>query len=197
MDRTQLTSLLNRAAAGDGAAANEVWTLVYRDIRAMAASAVAGATRRDEFEPSVVAQEVYLRVAHGATRRWESRRHFFGAVARAMEQFLIDTARRYAAQKRDASFVEASVAGLAEAVGSAPARTGDEALRLFAHLAALEVVSPGAAEVLRLRYVFGLSGAQTAAALEIDESEVAALARFGRAFILDRTKAEHAERRSR
>ena len=86
MQSGALTELLRRATDGDAVAANEVWSLVYRDIRAMAASAMLGESRRVEFEPTMIVHEVYIRLVQQPERKWSSRRHFFGAVARAMER---------------------------------------------------------------------------------------------------------------
>lgn len=181
-----LTELLRRATEGDPEAANEVWTLVYRDIRAMAVSAIANEARREEFEPTMVVHEVYLRLVSQPEHKWNSRRHFFGAVARAMEQFLIDAARLFSRKKRKAIFVDQSVAELSATVtDESRERTGDEAIRLLKQVARLERESQEAAEVIRFRYVFGLTNKQVATALGMGESEVANLVRFGRAYIAD------------
>jgi RNA polymerase sigma factor (TIGR02999 family) len=181
-----LTQLLHRATEGDAEAANEVWSLVYRDIRAMAASAIAGEARRVEFEPTMVVHEVYLRLVSQPERKWNSRRHFFGAVARAMEQFLIDAARMFSRKKRKAVFVDQSVAELSATIADgAKERTGEDAIRLLQQVARLEQESPEAAEIVRFRYVFGLTNQQVATALSMKESEVANLVRFGRAYIAD------------
>lgn len=186
-----LTELLRRATDGDAEAANEVWALVYRDIRAMAASAVANEARRNEFEPSVVVNEVYLRLVQQPERRWSSRRHFFGAVARAMEQFLIDAARSFARKKRKAVFIDDSIAELSATIGDETARTGEDAIRLLRQVSKLEQEAPEAAEIIRFRYVFDLTNAQVATALGITEQEVANLVRFGRAFIANAMEREH------
>lgn len=181
-----LTQLLHRATDGDAEAANEVWSLVYRDIRAMAASAIAGEARRVEFEPTMVVHEVYLRLVSQPERKWNSRRHFFGAVARAMEQFLIDAARMFSRKKRKAVFVDQSVAELSATLAdSAKERTGEDAIRLLQQVAKLEKDSPEAAEIVRFRYVFGLTNQQVATALGMTEAEVANHVRFGRAYIAD------------
>ena len=182
----ELTKLLHRATAGDAEAANEVWSLVYRDIRAMAASAIAGEARRVEFEPTMVVHEVYLRLVSQPERKWNSRRHFFGAVARAMEQFLIDAARMFSRKKRKAAFIDQRVAELSATLADPGAeRTGEDAVKLLEQVARLEQEAPEAAEIVRFRYVFGLTNHQVAVALGMTEGEVANLVRFGRAFIAD------------
>jgi len=190
-----LTELLRKATDGDAEAANEVWSLVYRDVRAMAANAIAGEVRKAEFEPTMVVHEVYLKLVANPERRWNSRRHFFGAVARAMEQFLIDAARTFSRKKRKAVFVEQSVAELSAAfTEDAQSRTGEDAIRLLKQVARLEKDSPEAAEIIRFRYVFGLTNQQVAAALGMQESEVANLVRFGRAFIANAMEQDDARR---
>ncbi len=179
-----LTELLRRATDGDAVAANEVWSLVYRDIRAMAASAMVGESRREEFEPTMIVHEVYIRLVQQPERKWSSRRHFFGAVARAMEHYLIDAARTFSRKKRKAIFIDQSVAELSAVIGDpSQERTGEDAIKLFEKVAMLEKESPEAGEVVRLRYVFGLTNQQVAAALSMTDAEVANLVRFGRAFI--------------
>jgi RNA polymerase sigma factor (TIGR02999 family) len=187
-----LTELLRKATDGDAEAANEVWSLVYRDVRAMAANAIAGEVRKAEFEPTMVVHEVYLKLVANPERRWNSRRHFFGAVARAMEQFLIDAARTFSRKKRKAVFVEQSVAELSAAfTEDGKERTGEEAIQLLHQVQKLEKESPEAAEIVRFRYVFGLTNSQVATALGISEQEVANLVRFGRAFIAESLERGH------
>jgi RNA polymerase sigma factor (TIGR02999 family) len=184
MHSEAITQLLQRSAEGDPEAANQVWSIVYRDIRAMAASAIAGEARREQFEPTMVVHEVYLRLVSQPERKWNSRRHFFGAVARAMEQFLIDAARTFSRKKRKAVFVDQSVAELSITLSGNPMNhTGEDAIRLLQQVAALERESAEAAEIIRFRYVFGLTNQQVATALGMSEAEVANLVRFGRAFI--------------
>jgi hypothetical protein len=116
-----------------------VWSIVYRDIRAMAASAIAGEARREEFEPTMVVHEVYLRLVSQPERKWNSRRQFFGAVARAMDQFLIEAARTFSRKKRKAVFVDQSVAELSITLSGNPMNhTGEDAIRLLQQVAALE-----------------------------------------------------------
>jgi DNA-directed RNA polymerase specialized sigma24 family protein len=92
----------------------------------------------------------------------------------------------FSRKKRKAVFVDQSVAELSAALAdSTKERTGEDAIRLLQQVAKLEKDSPEAAEIVRFRYVFGLTNQQVATALGMTEAEVANHVRFGRAFIAD------------
>ncbi len=196
MDPFGLTALLNRAAAGDADSAAQVWALVYRDVRSMAAASLNREARKHDFEPTMVAHEIYLKLSNRREARWDSRAHFFGAVARSMEQFFVDAARKFATAKHGARFVDESIALLASELapesgaGNAQNNGGNTPFdpadieRLVKDLEALALIAPRAADVFRLRYIFGLTNIAVAGALELTEAEVANLVRFARAFVI-------------
>ena len=109
MQGPDITLLLNRAVDGDVEAATAVWTTVHREVHAMAVNAVRNEPNANALEASVIVSEVFLKVTGKRREPWESRRHFFGAVARAMEQYLIDTPRAMRTQKKHVAFVTESV----------------------------------------------------------------------------------------
>jgi len=51
-------------------------------------------------QPTELVHEAYLRLVGSSQIGWESRAHFFGTVARAMRQLLVERARRRLAAKR-------------------------------------------------------------------------------------------------
>ena len=190
MQGPDITLLLNRAVDGEVEAATAVWTTVHREVHAMAVNAVRNEPNANDLEASVIVSEVFLKFTGKRKEPWESRRHFFGAVARAMEQFLIDTARAMRTQNKHVAFVTESVVLLKDAlrsdangIGAAPRADALELLLLFGKL---EAESPISATVLRLRYQFSMTQAQVSAALELTEEQVDHYSRFGRAFIRDR-----------
>jgi RNA polymerase sigma factor (TIGR02999 family) len=200
MEKRDLTTLLNLAANGDKDAASAVWAMVYREVRAMALRASRDTSRRDgegRFEASAIVSEVYLRLESGKpAERWDSRAHYFGAVARAMHRFLIDTVRSMETARRGGG-VEAFDLGQIGAIiedesGVGPAgaaQSNERAFELLLALEALEAVDSRTATILRMRYVFELSSAEIATALDIDPDDVQNHARFGRAWIRRRLDA--------
>src|SRR5215216_4039757 len=92
---SDVTQLLEAAAAGDRAAAADLLPLVYAELRALAAARLAGEKAGHTLQPTALVHEAYLRLVGGAQLDgWNGRGHFFGAAAEAMRRILVETARR-------------------------------------------------------------------------------------------------------
>jgi RNA polymerase sigma factor (TIGR02999 family) len=92
--RSDITAVLQSAGRGEGKATEELFPLAYEELRRMAGEA-AGQT----LQPTALVHEAWLELAGDGGRRWENRRHFFGAAAEAMRRILILHARRKATLK--------------------------------------------------------------------------------------------------
>jgi len=182
-----LTRIVNLAASGDAEAAARVWDAMYEDLRDTArrvlGPAPTGGVERPG--PTTVVHEVFLKVFRnaGEAPNFENRRHFFGSMARAMGQFLVDFRRHHRREKRG-GLVRTIPLGL-DIDGLAKL---DEALLATDHgllkaLERLEQAHPMAAEVVWLRFIAGLSLVQTASALAIAPRTVTKHWNFARAFI--------------
>ena len=190
-----LTSLLNLALTGDNSAAERAWSEVYGEVRAIAAGAIAQETGAGsptaDLHPTGLVNEIFLRIGRNPPRAWDSRRHFFGAVAQACEQVLVDLARTRKALKRGGGKAPVPLTFVAgELADESKARTAAE-YGLPAALAALARDYPRAAEVARLRYMLGLPNAEVAKILGVSESTVEKDWAFARAWLrreLDRAE---------
>ena len=192
-----MTPVLNRAKAGDPEAARLSWQLVLVDLQRLASTitqgfqsnarrnaAGVGGDRHDLASQDTVIHEAFIRVFDlRQPTTWESRRHFFGTMTRAMSQYLVDKSRRDGAAKRGGNvdtisldFVPDELAELDDGV-----RLADQGL--FTAIDRLEAVRPAAAEVVRLRFVAGLDVKKTAMLMEISERSVSAHWNLARGFI--------------
>src|SRR5437879_1860844 len=104
---SRFTNLLDAAGAGDRQAAADLFSLVYDDLRQLAAQQLAQERPGQTLQPTALVHEVYLRllgVPSAASEReewpWKNRRHFFAAAAEAMRRILIEAARRKNRGKR-------------------------------------------------------------------------------------------------
>lgn len=194
MPSTPLTTLLNLALAGDNAAAERAWSEVYAEVRSIAASAIARESGPQaatvDLYPTGLVNEIFLRIGRHPPKAWDSRRHFFGAVAQACEQCLIDLARTRKALKRGAGKPPVPLTFVAgELADETKAHTAAES-GLPAALTALAADYPRAAEVARLRYMLGLPNAEVAKVIGVSESTAEKDWAFARAWLrreLDRT----------
>ncbi|MDG2424358.1 MAG: ECF-type sigma factor [Phycisphaerales bacterium] len=173
-DQGQVTVLLDAASGGDDKAAESLWSAVNGEIRQMAASALARERVTASLQPTLVVNEIYLRMwpSDGPPPKWEDRRHFFGSVARVMGQFLVDHARTRGRLKRGGDRkrvpLEVSEGELAD-LSQVDAESGS---RIIEALQKLESVAARQAEVAWLRYVAGLTVDQVALALEVSPRTV-------------------------
>lgn len=193
------TLLLNRAAGGDGLATNAVWSRAYEELLAMARGIRPAVDSSSAHAPSptTIIHESFMKtfgpgtVANRGDRpTWDSRAHFFGSVARAMSQFVIDWRRASRRRKRGGGERPVSFDDslrTAEPVRGAPAELDeffvDAAPAVVAALANLQTRAPEIADVVWLRCVAGLSLEDTAVVLGIRPRTVSKRWNLGRALL--------------
>src|SRR6516164_11403538 len=92
---SDVTRLLEAAAAGDRQAAADLLPLVYDELRQLAAARMAAESPGHTLQPTALVHEAYLRLVGPADgNRWDGRGHFFAAAAEAMRRILVEAARR-------------------------------------------------------------------------------------------------------
>ena len=182
-----MTRLVNQAAQGDEAAAARVWESMYEDLR-NTARRVLGPTPLNSVGqpgPTTLVHEVFLKVFKnaGTPPTFENRRHFFGSMARAMGQFLVDYRRHHRRDKRG-GLVRTIPLGVEmerlERLDDALLATDNGVLDAIRRL---ETAHPLAADVLWLRFIAGLTLDQTAEALGIAQRTVSKHWNYARAFV--------------
>ena len=156
---SDVTHLIDAAAAGDRRAAGELLPLVYDELRKLAAARMAGERAGHTLDATALVHEAYLRLV--GDRSFANRGHFFAAAADAMRRILVDHARAKLADKRGGR----RRVPLDEAHRVADTPDGllavDDALTRFAAL------DPAKAELVKLRFFAGLTTPEAAASLGI------------------------------
>jgi RNA polymerase sigma factor (TIGR02999 family) len=160
---SDVTLLLDAAAAGDRKASADLLPLVYDELRRLAAARLADEPSGNTLQPTALVHEAYLRlVGSPGGDHWNHRGHFFAACAEAMRRILVEHARRKKRHKHGGHRRRVDLDVAESMVGAAedlPAL--DEALtRLAAH-------DPVKAEVVKLRFFAGLTMPEVAQALDI------------------------------
>jgi RNA polymerase sigma factor (TIGR02999 family) len=177
---SDVTRLLDAAAAGDPKAAAHLLPLVYDELRELAVARMAEERPGQTLQATALVHEAYVRlVGGGQPQDWNSRGHFFAAAAEAMRRILIDNARRKQSQKRGGGRVRLDLDQLAVTTEHI-----DEVLDIDAALTGLASADPQAAELVKLRYFAGLSIPQAAAALGISPRSADLLWAYARAWLL-------------
>src|SRR5512147_1106345 len=94
---SQVTRLLDAAAAGDRQAAADLLPLVYDELRKLAAVRMASESPGHTLDATALVHEAYLRLV--GDQQFDGRGHFLAAAAEAMRRILIDNARRKLTEK--------------------------------------------------------------------------------------------------
>lgn len=96
---SEVSRLLIAAGGGDKAAANDLLSLVYDDLKAMAQRVFRERPHGQTLQPTAVVHEAWLKVA-GSIDTFEGRRHFLSVAAKAMRQVVSNHARAARRLKR-------------------------------------------------------------------------------------------------
>ncbi len=172
----------NGGSVPDIQQAAELLPVVYGELRRLAVALSGKLPPGQTLQPTALVHEAYVRLVGDTDPGWNSRRHFFGAAARAMRDILVDQARRKAAVKHGGGVRRVA---LAEGMAVIEPPDGD-VLAVDEAIQQLQVENPHLAEIATLRYFAGLSGDETAAVLGISASTLAREWRFARAWLVRR-----------
>ncbi|MFO1498660.1 MAG: ECF-type sigma factor [Verrucomicrobiota bacterium] len=176
---SDVTQFLNAMDASDPKAADQLLPLVYEELRKLAAVRMANEKAGQTLQPTALVHEAWLKIAGDGKEHFANRRHFFTAAARAMQQILIDKARRKQRLKHGAhqSGEELHESRIAVAAPS------EELLAVNEALAALAREDSEAAEVVRMRYFVGMTVPEIADALDLAPRTVDRHWAFARAWL--------------
>ncbi|QDU21948.1 ECF-type sigma factor [Urbifossiella limnaea] len=179
---SDVTRLLDAAAAGDRRAAGDLLPLVYDELRKLAAARMAAESPDHTLQPTALVHEAYLRLVGPADAlRWDNRGHFFAAAAEAMRRILVEAARRKGAEKHGGDRRRVELTD----VPAAPEVDGDRLLALDAALTRLAAEDPVAARVVELRHFAGVSVEDAAAALGLSRATAYRHWTYARAWLKD------------
>jgi RNA polymerase sigma factor (TIGR02999 family) len=182
MTGQDVTRLLAAARDGERRALEQLYAVVYGELRGMAEARLRRERSGHTLQPTALVNEVYLRL-DPAKDSWANRRHFFGAASQAMRRILVDHARRRLADKRGAGLERVTLSDLDV---EAPQAAGFDIVALDDALRDLQHEEPRLAEVVILRVFAGMSIEQTSDALELSPATVKRDWTFARAWLAER-----------
>ena len=175
-----VTGILAEVREGSDRARDELFRVIYAELRRIAAVAMRGQRAGHTIQPTALVHEAYLKLMGGAEMAWNDRIHFLATAARAMRSILVDHARSHARQKRAGERKRVPLhSNLA-----AGAETPDlDILAVHEALERLEEASPERARVVELRFFGGLSNEETAKTLGVTERTVYRMWQYARAWL--------------
>lgn len=173
-----VTGLLQRWRGGDPAALDELFPLVYEELRRLAGHFMRGERASHTLQATALVHEAFLRLVDMKVS-WQDRAHFLSVAARAMRRILVDHARAKGSARRG---------------GGAPALSLDEALivdagprpaiiRMDEALGRLAGLDARKGQVVELHYFGGLTQDEIAEVLAVSTSTVERELRQARAWL--------------
>ncbi|MEO8195624.1 MAG: sigma-70 family RNA polymerase sigma factor [Thermoanaerobaculia bacterium] len=178
--RDEVSQLLRRWSGGEAGAAEELFPLVYGQLRAIAAAQMRSERADHTLQPTALVHELFLRLDQGKPVSWENRQHFFRLASQAMRRLLVDFARHRLADRRGAG---APHVPLDLAVELAATADPEGTLAIDQALEKLAVLDARQGQVVEMRVFAGLSQEEIATALEISLSTVEREWRSARAWL--------------
>ena len=152
---SNITLILECVGRGESQATEELFPLVYQELRRLAAARMAKEAAGHTLQPTALVHEAWLQLVGAGDRTWKNRAHFFGAAADAMRRILIDNARRKQANRHGGGLKRTSLAPNC----LEPATGPDDDLLLAVHEALDQLAAHDAAkaELVKLRFFAGLT----------------------------------------
>jgi RNA polymerase sigma factor (TIGR02999 family) len=160
---SEVTEILRDIKAGNLREGEKLLSLVYSELKRIAAQKMAGESPGNTLQPTALVHEAWIRMVGDGDAQFENRAHFFSAAAEAMRRILVDSARRKSAAKRGAGAPHAPLQedGLAQALPDEELLALDEALEL------LTAEDPIAANLVKLRFFVGMTMSEAAASMGV------------------------------
>ena len=177
----KLTELLIAWSNGSREALDDLFPLVYDELRQIARRYMRRERQGHTLQTSALVNDAYLRLIDQRQVRWQNRAHFFAIAAQMMRRILVDHARAHRYEKRGGGAVKVPLEEAALVMGekSAEIVALDEALKSLAE------VDERRARVVELRYFGGLSNDEIGEVLDISANTVMRDWKMARAWLYE------------
>lgn len=160
---TGITTLLNAYSQGDEHAGNQLYGLIYSELRQLAARHLHRERAALTLQPTALVSEAWILLHKGAPIDWQNRVHFFGVAARLMREVLVDYARRRHRHKRGDRRLHVTL----EDARNVPETQDLELEALHDAMQTLEKFAPRQHRIVELRFFGGLTNEEIAELLGV------------------------------
>ena len=98
--RTEVTELLQAWNDGDAHARDQLFPLIFDDLKAIARCHYSHEDSSHTLQPTAIVNELYLKLVRQRQVSWADRRGFFAVASELMRRILVDHARKRLAARR-------------------------------------------------------------------------------------------------
>jgi len=169
VEAEEITVLLRRLRQGEEVAAEELWRLVYEELRRIARAYMRKEAPGRTLQTTALVHEAWLRLADQTQVDWQDRTHFYRVAAQMMRRVLVDHARARLADKRGAGATKVSLEWVE--IEPTPQKL-EEVLAVDEVLSRLSEFDQQQARIAEMRYFAGMTVDETATALGLSSRTV-------------------------
>jgi RNA polymerase sigma-70 factor, ECF subfamily len=180
--KSDITGLLADYKNGNRAALDELFPLIYDELKRVASNKLKSERSDHTLQPTALVHEAYLRLISQESVDWNNRVQFFGIAAEMMRRILTNYAVNRNAEKRGGQQLKVE---LDEALVFTTGR-GIDLIALDEALNELAEIDRKQAQIVELRFYTGLKVEEVAELLGISDSTVKREWRMAKAWLYDR-----------
>jgi len=168
LEDSPVTAFLHAWSEGSSQALGDLVALVHTDLMKMSRRALRGAHQFPTLSPTVIVNEVYLRLAPLQGFTWENRKPFFSFAATLMRRVIVDYARAMRSDRRGRGRDRVDL----DAAGLMVEQKSIEVLALEDALVRLEKHDPFLVKLIEHKVFAGFTEDEMAEALGVSLSKV-------------------------
>lgn len=167
MTTATITQLLDQARSGDKQAMDDVYQLLYGEIKSIAGFHLKQLDTGQTITPTVLAHECYLKINQANPVTPENKRHFLNYLSTSMRRYLIDVLRAKKSLKRDQQSVDM---GMTEFVGDED--VAFHLMEIDLMLNRIEAIDAPLAELLQYKLILNFTFSEMAEIVNMSERHV-------------------------
>ncbi|QBB69617.1 RNA polymerase subunit sigma [Pseudolysobacter antarcticus] len=180
-DRPAVTELLVAYERGDSSAQEQLFSVVYDELKRIARGHVRRSSGNLTVNPTALVHEAWIKITRGESRQFNDSVHFYNLLAQAMRHVILDLAKRRSTERHGQGFARTE---LSEEIEQ-PDRALDELLAVDAGLVKLQACDAELAQLVEWHFFCGLSFVDIAAARGVTERTVRRHWEMARLFLVD------------
>jgi len=166
----EVTRILKDMNSGDTNAANELFPILYDQLKGMASNYMHYENSNNTLQATSLVHEAYLKLLDQDSVDWKGRTHFLAVSAQAMRRLLVDHARSKNRNKRGGEFAKTSL-DLLEWNVLDPEKE-EHVLAVDDALILLEDLNPLHAKIVEMRFFTGMTVKEVAEELGMSKRKV-------------------------
>lgn len=160
---TSITELVSRSQDGTEGDTDELFSVMYDDLRRLAGRFLQNEPLRNRLSSSSLVHQAYMRMVDHSRINWQGKTHFFAIGATVMRRILVDHARKVQSLKRGGGWERRQLHDDVTFVLS----RDDDVVALDDLLQQLAKLNPRQAKIVELRFFGGMTMREIAAEMKL------------------------------